>query len=383
MQIKSVVIILLCLINFCNLTIAQNIFGLKNNLDTIKYFNYDRNLGTIAYMNEDSTFTEINYVRNVKVYERVISIDGTDTTFEIKNFHYCNGKIAREFIQNKKDKLTTIKKLYSPEGEILYKGKMDYINGNGREYFYNYNECELYSVEIKNYRNFLLQGPHIELKSIKGDTMFVYNYNKGKLNGKFKKFQEGKIIETRMYKNGILEGEIKYFDNNGKVLFKELYENGKVIKTIKSTLYKPELEEITFKVVNEILSNIENSINDSIGFNKILSNYFADRTINPYYEYIYHFTFDRLWALKQKLILNKSFDVKQYIRIADAPLIDYNGGGYYCQIYNNNTIESNNIVVISCGENKIYDTFYFYFNSENKIFSIRPIFLVGKIQCFE
>jgi len=173
----------------CTSVLSQNILGIESKLDTIKFYSYDGTLGTIAYMNEDTTYTQINYVRKIKVYERKISVQGNDTIFEIKNYHYCNGKIAIEFIQNKRDKITTIEKIYDPSGYALYKGNMDYIKGNGREYFYNYNECELYSVEIKNYKNFLLEGPTIELKSIGGDTMVVYNYKQGKLNGKLKVFR--------------------------------------------------------------------------------------------------------------------------------------------------------------------------------------------------
>ena len=111
------------------------------------------------------------------------------------------------------------KETYNKKGEL--NGPAETYNLNGK-------------LESKgNYKNGKPDGkweyyfPH-------GSRMRICEYEEGRLNGKSIVYNErGQIIEESNYKNNKLHGLYTSFDERtGKVLLKQEYENGRVVKVL-------------------------------------------------------------------------------------------------------------------------------------------------------
>lgn len=120
---------------------------------------------------------------------------------------------------------TTIKtaKRKDPSGQVVVEGFVDADKKTGQWIEYN-NEGDV--ISINNYINGLLEGPALKL-SYRGQIDQRSSYHLNLLDGPWIQYKFGKVVETRGYKNGKLDGYVKLFDNNTYKLRQETeYKDG-------------------------------------------------------------------------------------------------------------------------------------------------------------
>ena len=84
-------------------------------------------------------------------------------------------------------------------------------------------------ILVKNHYNF---NDHIPAIAVQ--------YKRNQMNGFYKTFSEtGRLISDRTFRNGILHGISKFYDDNKNLIREDEYDDG---KKIKSTTYTPPAE---------------------------------------------------------------------------------------------------------------------------------------------
>ncbi len=86
-----------------------------------------------------------------------------------------------------------------------------------------------------NYRNNILHGPWAKYRF--GRPEAEANYVDGKLDGPFREYHinDGKIKKEVNYKNGVLDGWMRYYDQEGKVTLQYEYKDGERVSGGMST----------------------------------------------------------------------------------------------------------------------------------------------------
>ena len=84
-----------------------------------------------------------------------------------------------------------------------------------------------YPQKIANYVNGLYNGPYFELDGF-GRMEVRANYLNNKLHGTLMKFNSGSLAQESTYKDGVLDGAYKEFNNKGMVLKEINYKEGKL-----------------------------------------------------------------------------------------------------------------------------------------------------------
>lgn len=103
------------------------------------------------------------------------------------------------------------------ESGILANGKRQ---GNWAEYHAN--------GLVKTSTSFvddLREGLRLEMNS-SGQLERRMNYHADKLHGEYKEFKYSTLKEERVYQNGKLEGTVKIYYDNGKIMEEGIYKNG-------------------------------------------------------------------------------------------------------------------------------------------------------------
>jgi len=106
---------------------------------------------------------------------------------------------------------TTVKaaKRKDPSGQVVFEGFIDGDKKTGLWVEYN-NEGDISA--INNYVNGMLEGPALKL-SFRGQIDQRSSYHLDQLDGPWVQYKFGKVMETRNYKNGKLDGPVKTFDD--------------------------------------------------------------------------------------------------------------------------------------------------------------------------
>jgi antitoxin component YwqK of YwqJK toxin-antitoxin module len=147
---------------------------------------------------------------------------------------------------------TTIKsaKRKDPRGQVVVEGFADGDKKVGQ--WIEYNEEGDIST-ITNYINGLLEGPALKM-AYRGQVDQRTTYHAGQLDGPWVQYKFGKILETRVYrdgklngtvktydektykvrqeteyKNGVQDGYYRYYDDNGNVSMEYQYKNGEKV----------------------------------------------------------------------------------------------------------------------------------------------------------
>ncbi len=105
---------------------------------------------------------------------------------------------------------TTVKYISrkDPAGQVAAEGYMDGDKRTGMWMEYN---TDGDPTSIQHYVNGLLEGPSLKL-SFRGQIDQRLNYHLGVFDGPWVQYKFGKVMETRQYKNGKLNGSVKIFD---------------------------------------------------------------------------------------------------------------------------------------------------------------------------
>lgn len=129
----------------------------------------------------------------------------------------------------KDDKKNGYSLIYDSKNRLLK--KIFFENGNEEGYAYEY-DSTLTVITLTEYKaGFIIKEDYINRKD-----------PEGRKQGKFKTFHaNGRIKEEMLYKNNILFGYYKKYDENGNILSIKKYENGKEIKDV------PELMSLDIK----------------------------------------------------------------------------------------------------------------------------------------
>jgi antitoxin component YwqK of YwqJK toxin-antitoxin module len=120
---------------------------------------------------------------------------------------------------------TTIKaaKRKDPNGQVVIEGFVDGDKKTGEWVEYN-NDGDV--TTISNYFNGMLEGPTYKF-SFRGQIDQRATYHLDQLDGPWIQYKFGKIMETRNYKDGKLNGSVKIFDPKSYKLRQETeYKNG-------------------------------------------------------------------------------------------------------------------------------------------------------------
>lgn len=82
---------------------------------------------------------------------------------------------------------------------------------------------------VKHYRNDVLHGLSIVYKNTR--TLSETSYKNGKLDGPFSIFDEvsGKIQRSGAFKNGLQDGELLYYDDQGNITLRYEYKDGQKV----------------------------------------------------------------------------------------------------------------------------------------------------------
>jgi antitoxin component YwqK of YwqJK toxin-antitoxin module len=139
----------------------------------------------------------------------------------------------------------------NPDGKILEEGFVE--NGQKTGQWTVYNDDNNLPKSIATYSNGLYNGTLIEFnkrgqieKMISylnnelhgmygvykfGRTVETVNYNMGKMDGVYRKYFNNKddIQQEITYKNGVLDGSYRYYNEEGKVVLEYDYKNGEKV----------------------------------------------------------------------------------------------------------------------------------------------------------
>ena len=137
------------------------------------------------------------------------------------------------------------------DGKIMEEGFVETGQKNGQWTIYN--DDNNLPKSIANYSNGLYNGTLIEFNKRGqiekmtsylnnelhgmygvykfGRTVETVNYNNGKMDGVYRKYFNNKddVQEERTYKNGVLDGALRFFNEEGKVVLEYDYKNGEKI----------------------------------------------------------------------------------------------------------------------------------------------------------
>lgn len=201
-----------------------------------------------------------NYYKNGK-----LKIEGNRKDFQLDSiwkFYSEQGKITKSvnYVLGKKNGFTFT---YDTNQRITYKetfvndikqgnsisyyksGKTKqvtpYVKGKPDGYAYEYSEDSLI-ISIMKYQGGILAS--VERLNRKDET--------GKKQGVYKEFfADGKLKEEKKYKDDVVDGYVKTYDNKGNLLNTEKFNNGKVVKNApelaKLDVYKDFYEDGTIK----------------------------------------------------------------------------------------------------------------------------------------
>lgn len=169
------------------------------------------------------------------------------------NYYYENGKKAYEWSFNDKGKRSGVQKYYYESGKLRIEGdwKEGKENGVIKEYYeeggvkseklfasgeFNVNSSKFFAEkkvtidDIPDDTNATISKEHIKTEN-KDNTYKAFSGNgQHKLYNAFKKvdregeFQNGKLINGKRY----------YYNSDGKIIKTVIYENGRIVKTIRT-----------------------------------------------------------------------------------------------------------------------------------------------------
>lgn len=115
---------------------------------------------------------------------------------------------------------------YYDDGDL--KSSRNYINGKlyGEEFNFN-KQGKLKS--LSTYKDDVLNGPLKKYKSIRLSE--EANYKDGQLNGLYKLYYENKdkIQKEIQFKNGVQDGYMRFFDDQGNLTLEYIYKNGEKV----------------------------------------------------------------------------------------------------------------------------------------------------------
>ena len=154
------------------------------------------------------------------------TVKGTNISQARKNA--VDGKILEEgFIQDSKRQGTWT--VYRP-GSDFPKTQASYVNGTLNGPYIEFDQ-ENKILLLANYRNNLLEGKWFRYQF--GKLAFSAEYREGKLHGAYREYRgEGevsKLAKEITYADGQLDGPYRFFDDNGNVVLEYTYRNGKRI----------------------------------------------------------------------------------------------------------------------------------------------------------
>jgi len=104
---------------------------------------------------------------------------------------------------------TKTAKRKDPSGQVVVEGFIDGDKKTGQWMEYN-NDGDI--ATINNYINGFLEGPTLKF-SFRGQIDQRTTYHLNQLEGPWVQHKFGKVVETRNYKNGKLDGSVKTFDD--------------------------------------------------------------------------------------------------------------------------------------------------------------------------
>ncbi|MGB4848158.1 MAG: hypothetical protein WBP41_09590 [Saprospiraceae bacterium] len=117
---------------------------------------------------------------------------------------------------------TAIRK--DPSGQVVIEGFLDGDKKTGTWLEHN-NEGDIST--LTSYLNGFQEGPALKF-SFRGQVDQRTNFHLGQLDGPWVQYKFGKVMETRQYKNGKLDGTVKIFDEKSYKLRQETeYKDGK------------------------------------------------------------------------------------------------------------------------------------------------------------
>jgi len=141
-----------------------------------------------------------------------------------------------------------ITKFFSSRGKLISEGVMDGKRYIDKWIFYHKDGKTIMTIEHYNNVGILHGTKQVFYNKTQIDE--DVNYNNGELDGEAKYYAEnGKLIKSYIYKNGKLNGYSKHFDIQGNLLVEgnyrndkkhgiwKYYENGKLINTKDFTVY--------------------------------------------------------------------------------------------------------------------------------------------------
>lgn len=166
---------------------------------------------------------------NVSSFDRS-QYDITDMGGDLKKATKYNGENIAEQGYLKDGERTGSWVTYNPDGSV--KTLTSYVNGSQNGPYIEYSRRAQIDY-IANYENDELDGRVATYQN--GRTLEVSRYKDGKLHGireiYFKSGREtGKIQKTIEYKNGVIDGTMRYYNGEGEVKVKYTYEDGERIK---------------------------------------------------------------------------------------------------------------------------------------------------------
>ena len=121
---------------------------------------------------------------------------------------------------------------YDKKGRLIATG---YYNQHNRDSIWNFYNTEGKLVKTAGYRMGVKQGLHIVFNS-NGDTAEVASWNDNHRHGRWWKRLGEKAYITGYYEKGLMQGHLKEYDNNGKLLRDCLYKDG--VKDGRSRYYE-------------------------------------------------------------------------------------------------------------------------------------------------
>ncbi len=190
--------------------------------------------GEIKYkgqFHDDQPYGEFRYYYPSGKLKAIMTFQEDGKKAHNITYHENGEKMAEgDFIQQKKE---GIWKYYGEDGKLIY--EETYHNGtlNGKKITYYPESGQPF--EVLEYKNGIKNGKWIKYFP-EGTMMTQTQYINGKLEGDFVNYTpEGKILVKGKYKNDKQDGVWEFYDEaTGKLLRKEHYRAGKLIKTEQS-----------------------------------------------------------------------------------------------------------------------------------------------------